>query len=233
MTRPIRTVVARPRRLARLLVPLLLALPALGVGGCANDEAQRLAYFEQENVDLRNRATQLQSRLDEAEAELDDAEAELRAARQEAEVLRQERAAQPEPARTGFEGLAGVETSITGGGEVVVDIAGDVLFDSGRATLKGGAKRTLDQIAGVLRSQYSGRLVRIAGHTDTDPIRKSKWKTNERLSAERALAVEQYLAEQGVETERMYVAAYGSAYPRATKAESRRVEIIIMNERAG
>jgi outer membrane protein OmpA-like peptidoglycan-associated protein len=126
-----------------------------------------------------------------------------------------------------------VQTSVTGGGEVILDIAGDVLFDSGRAVLKGGAKRTLDQIASVLNSQYSGRLIRVAGHTDTDPIRKSKWKTNERLSAERALAVEEYLASRGVAKDRMYVAAYGSAFPRATKAESRRVEIIIMNERAG
>lgn len=213
----------------RGVAAIALGALAFTLGGCSNDDAQRLSLLEQENIDLRARAAQLQSRLNAAEEELTDAERRARELAAEAEAARQEPAP---PADTGFEGLSGVSSSVTGGGEVILDIAGDVLFDSGQVALKASAKRTLDSIASTLNSRYSGRLIRIAGHTDTDPIRKSKWKTNERLSAERGLAVEEYLASKGVSSSRMYVAAYGSAHPKSTKAQSRRVEIIIMNEPA-
>ena len=77
--------------------------------------------------------------------------------------------------------------------------------------------------------RYSNRLIRISGHSDSDPIKKSQWKTNERLSAERALTVEEYLANKGVSNDSMYVAAFGSSRPLETKKSSRRVEIVVLN----
>ena len=128
---------------------------------------------------------------------------------------------------TGFEGIDGTSIS-SRGADVVVGVAGDVLFDSGKTTLKGSSKSTLDRIANVLDSQYAGRTIRIEGHTDSDPIRKSAWKTNERLSAERAMSVEAYLVSKGIDNNRVYSAALGSSHPRGSKAQSRRVEIVII-----
>jgi chemotaxis protein MotB len=128
---------------------------------------------------------------------------------------------------TGFEGIDGVGVSRSGG-EIVVGIAGDVLFASGSADLRPEAKRSLDKVASVLKSRYNGQIVRVEGYTDTDPIRKSKWKSNEHLSAERALAVENYLVSKGVPNERIYSAAFGPAGQKSTKAQSRRVEIVIL-----
>lgn len=113
-------------------------------------------------------------------------------------------------------------------GEIVVEVAGDVLFSSGKVSLKNDSKRALDQIAQNILRNYPNAQIRIAGHTDSDPIRKSGWKTNERLGAERALAVEEYLASRGVSKDLMYVASFGPAKAKSSKAESRRVEIVIL-----
>jgi len=63
---------------------------------------------------------------------------------------------------------------------------------------------------------------------DTDPIRKSNWKTNERLAAERALSVEEYFSTRGIDKDRMHIASYGPARPKGSKKDSRRVEIVIL-----
>ncbi|MBZ0171224.1 MAG: OmpA family protein, partial [Phycisphaerales bacterium] len=70
--------------------------------------------------------------------------------------------------------------------------------------------------------------IRIEGYTDTDPIRKSKWASNEHLSFERANAVEKYLISRGVDTKRMYAAAFGPDRPKGSKQDSRRVEIVVL-----
>ena len=109
-----------------------------------------------------------------------------------------------------------------------MDIAGDVLFDSGSVTLKASAKKSLDSVAGVLNSTYGSHNIRVEGYTDTDPITKSGWKPNERLSAERAMAVEAYLVSKGVSNGRVYSAAFGPANAKNSKKDSRRVEIVIL-----
>jgi len=221
----------RPQAVARLLVIPVLAL-GLALGGCANKAKQRAALLEEENVELRMLADQLEDALADAENGRAMSESELRALRAEKQRLEAELARKPDVRTvTGFEGLPGVSTS-TRGGEIVVDVAGDVLFDSGKATLRSDSKKTLNQIANVLNSSYGGKMIRIAGHTDSDPIRKSGWKTNERLSSERALAVEEYLASQGVSKDRMYAAAFGPSMPKGSKKQSRRVEIIILSANA-
>lgn len=128
---------------------------------------------------------------------------------------------------TAFSGIEGTET-FRRGDAVVVSVAGDVLFAPGQATLKNASKQTLDRIASVISGSYGVNLVRIEGYTDSDPIRKSKWKSNEHLSAERAITVEQYLVSRGVNNDRAYSAAFGPSNPRSTKQQSRRVEIVVL-----
>ena len=148
---------------------------------------------------------------------------ELDQARRDAEELANRATAEATP----FDTIEGVRVS-RHASDIIVEVAGDVLFDSGQTTLKSSSKSTLDQVARVITSTYGSNMIRVAGHTDNDPIKKSPWKTNERLSSERALAVEEYLSQKGVGKERIEVVAYGSAIPRGTKRESRRVEIIVL-----
>jgi len=203
------------------------AMPAALLGGCASQD-DRLVALENENLELRQQNRNLDESLREAQTQRALLEGEVRALEAENDRMRLEASARPaDSGPTGFEDIAGVTAANVGGG-VLLDVEGDVLFASGSTTLRSSAKQTLDRIAQVLRSQYGGATIRIAGHTDSDPIRKSKWKTNERLSAERALAVEEYLAEKGLSKDAMYVAAFGPAEPKGSKAQSRRVEIFVL-----
>jgi flagellar motor protein MotB len=112
-------------------------------------------------------------------------------------------------------------------GDLVATLAGNVLFDSGKTTVKDSAKKQLDRIAREIRSQHRGAAIRIEGHTDSDPIKRSKWSSNEALSQARADAVKSYLAKAGVPTSKMESIGYGSSQPKGSKAASRRVEIVI------
>lgn len=208
------------RTRTRVCLTALALLPLLAIG-CSNEKVA-MEQLQRENEELRDREAQLQ-------AALNDCEDRNLASEDERARLEAMLASSPQrtPTSTGFEGISGANTSLRGS-DIVVDVAGDVLFASGSVSLKGDSQRTLDQIASVIQRQYSGNEIQIAGHTDSDPIRKSQWKSNERLSAERALAVEDYLASKGVSKDQMHISGYGPAKPRGSKKDSRRVEIIIM-----
>lgn len=107
-------------------------------------------------------------------------------------------------------------------------IAGDVLFDSGQATLKSTAKKELDSVASRLKSRHSGADIRVEGYTDSDPIKKSKWGSNEALSEARADAVRKYLVSKGVSSGRITAVGMGASKPKGTKKDSRRVEIVVV-----
>ena len=114
------------------------------------------------------------------------------------------------------------------GGTVSVELASDVLFDSGKAIVKSSAKSKLNSIVGTIKQKYSGKEINVIGHTDTDPIRKSKWKDNWELSCERALAVTRYLISQGIPAKQLAASGRSQYHPiGATKAQNRRVEIVV------
>jgi chemotaxis protein MotB len=126
-----------------------------------------------------------------------------------------------------FAGIENVE-AVAGQGKVTVRIPGDVLFAPGQAALKQTSMKTLTRIADVLKVRYPDALVRVEGYTDTDPIQHSGWADNLDLSLQRAASVYRYLHGSGVSVNRMYAAGFGEQNPRATKALSRRVEIVVI-----
>lgn len=211
----------RTRWIMRWAWAVMGATAALA-GGCAGNKADLDAVLR-ENQELRDRLAAEQQARQEAETRAASLEQENRDYAAHLERERNRGTASGDR----FQNIPGV-TESRRGAEVVVSIAGDVLFDSGQATLKPSAKRTLDRIASVIKSQYPGHTIRVEGYTDTDPIRKSPWKTNERLSGERAMAVQQYLISRGIPRERIYFAGFGDTRPRQTKQASRRVEIVIL-----
>ncbi len=128
----------------------------------------------------------------------------------------------------------GVELTDTG-----VSIAGSVLFDPGKYTIKPQGRKILKQVAAIMKNRKE--VLRIDGHTDSDPIRVSrKWgiRSNRHLSAMRALAVIETLKKYGMDPRRMILAAYGEYWPvadnstAAGKRKNRRVEIVVLPPRA-
>ncbi|MHC4446531.1 MAG: OmpA/MotB family protein [Planctomycetota bacterium] len=188
--------------------------------GCTTLQDE-VALLRQENEALRSELSQANTALGTAHEESRQRGLLLADLRQEMDGMKQA------PGLTGFEGIEGV-TGKVGVGEVTAMIESDILFDSGKATLKKGAKQTLGAVASVLNTSYAGKEIRIAGHTDTDPIRKSGHASNHHLGFERAFAVRQHLVSNGVTESRMYLASYGPDQPRTTKAASRRVEIVVL-----
>jgi chemotaxis protein MotB len=118
-------------------------------------------------------------------------------------------------------------------GTITVTLDNAILFDSGKAVLKRATSTELDHIHSVLRSKYSSKQVDVVGHTDTDPIKKSKWKDNWELSAQRALSVVRYLVKKGISEEKIQATGRGQSQPIASnssssgKARNRRVEIVV------
>jgi chemotaxis protein MotB len=118
-------------------------------------------------------------------------------------------------------------------GTITVTLPETILFDSGKAALKSGAKGDLDHICSVLNEKYSGRRIDVIGHTDTDPIKKSNWKDNWELSAERSLTVVRFLNSNGIPDSKLRAIGCGPGRPIAPntsasgKARNRRVEIVV------
>ena len=161
----------------RITVACIGAVAAL-MGGCAGGNAEYDAAID-ENTALRARIATLQTALDECDTNRAAAEAENAQLAQGLDALRGGGGGS-----TGFENISGATVTRGAGGAIVVAVAGDVLFDSGRAELKSTARQSLDRIAQVISSQYSGQTIRVEGYTDSDPIRRSAWRSNEHLSAE-------------------------------------------------
>ncbi len=118
-------------------------------------------------------------------------------------------------------------------GTITVTLSDAILFDSGKVNLKSASSKELDHIYSVIKSKYGGKDIEVIGHTDTDPIKKSKWQDNWELSAERALTVARYLIQKGMAEEKVKAAGCGPARPvgpnnsAAGKAKNRRVEIVV------
>ena len=213
---------AAMRRFTCLAAVLIAA--AMVLGGCEADTMKKEnALLMEENENLRNELSQRNMALDEANMDSRDKEIQL------AQLRRDLSDANSRPAAnsTAFDGIPGV-TGSYGAGEITATVESDVLFDPGKDTLKASAKRSLDAVASVLNGSYAGKTIRVSGHTDTDPIKKSGHESNYHLAFKRAYVVREYLASRGVPVARMYLASYGPDRPAGSKNQSRRVEVTVI-----
>lgn len=125
-----------------------------------------------------------------------------------------------------------LETRETARG-LVVNVS-DVLFDTGSANLKPGAREKLARIAGVLLA-HGSLNVAIEGHTDSVGAEG----LNQRLSEERANAVRDYLVRQGIAQGAVGTSGFGESQPVASNStaagrqQNRRVELIVTGEAIG
>lgn len=110
----------------------------------------------------------------------------------------------------------------------------DVLFDTGKYTLKPDAKIALAKVAGILQA-YPGLKLQIEGYTDS--VGGDDY--NQKLSENRAGAVRDFLVSQGVPMDNTSATGYGKSNPvadnstAAGKAKNRRVQLVVSGDAIG
>ena len=149
-------------------------------------------------------------------------------AKADADVAKQQALASQQRAGALEDQLAALQAKQTDRGMVLT--IGDVLFDTGKATLKPGAMKTIDDLAAFLQ-QHPERKVLIEGYTDST----GSEQTNLDLSQRRAGAVRDELTRRNVPFERVQVHGLGPRYPVAGNDSgsgrqlNRRVEVVFSN----
>jgi outer membrane protein OmpA-like peptidoglycan-associated protein len=110
----------------------------------------------------------------------------------------------------------------------------DVLFDTGKYSLKPGAREKLAKVAGILIA-YPTLNIAVGGYTDNvggDDM-------NQTLSENRAGAVRDYLVQQGVGTNSVSAKGFGNTLPVASndnsagRQDNRRVELVVSGDVIG
>ena len=110
----------------------------------------------------------------------------------------------------------------------------DVIFDTGRYSLKPGAREKLAKVAGILIA-YPSLNIAVGGYTDNvggDDM-------NQKLSENRAGSVRDYLVQQGVVASTVSATGFGNSSPVASndnsagRQENRRVELVVSGDAIG
>lgn len=114
-------------------------------------------------------------------------------------------------------------------GFLIIALAGDILFDTGKAKLKDEASGVLGELANILKSMPD-RAFQVAGHTDDQGDEEKNWS----LSMERALTVVRFLIKAGVSGKTVSAGGYAFYQPSVDnttpegRAKNRRVEFLLM-----
>ncbi len=117
-------------------------------------------------------------------------------------------------------------------GRMVLQLANDVLFDSGKTELKAAGQQALRELAVILRT-LEGRQLQIAGHTDNVAIQTARFPSNWELSTARAVTVARFLISETIDPKTLSAAGYGEFDPIATndhpdgRGRNRRIEITL------
>jgi outer membrane protein OmpA-like peptidoglycan-associated protein len=242
---------------ARAVVPQVEASPRAGIAASyvsearkSLDRANRLvdsggrvgdiefeAMVASRNAQIANEkilTAQAQEEIEKGTAErqavlIEAREAEARRRTQQAQNAQEQAELAEHRASTLEQELSDLRAKKTDRGMVLT--LGDVLFDTGMATLKPGAYTTIDRLATVLK-QAPDRKVTIEGHTDS--VGSDDY--NRQLSERRAAAVQTALLERGVGSNQITATGKGETFPVASndnaggRQQNRRVEMVFTDD---
>lgn len=206
---------------------------------------------EQARLEAQQQAQQAAQEKAQAEQQLEQAQAARQQAEQQQQALSQQaeqarlQAQQAEQARLQTEQQAEqqrqrlltqlnqvLQTKDTAKG-LIVNVS-DVLFDTGKATLKPGAKVRLAKVAGIILA-YPDLRLEVDGYTDSTGTHE----INQGLSERRANAVRDFLVSQGVSSNNVGASGFAEADPIASNSTAtgrqlnRRVELVVSGSAIG
>ncbi len=224
---------------------LVVALGALlQTAGCRTS-TDRMRVLEAEKADAERRNQELKQKEAEMRAQMVKAEGDAESNRAKADALTaQLELAKSRDAAGGAKiDVVGLKRSLDGtgvtvlereGGDATLVIASDITFNAGQADLNRKAQETLGKVVRTLKETKGLGRIRVEGHTDSDPIKKSGFKSNEELSLARATSVQNFLVSQGIDETLVEIEGFGDDQPAASndtpagKAKNRRVEIVLV-----
>jgi OmpA-OmpF porin, OOP family len=190
------------------------------------EKVNQLAYLAMRHAQAGEaRVSEARARQEVARAQQDRDNILMQAREREAQNAKTQTAAVQGELADAQKELADLKAKQTDRGMVLT--LGDVLFDTGRATLKPGADRDMDRLAQALRDNQNTRVI-IEGHTDS--VGGDDY--NQVLSERRAEAVGSALRSRGVPADRFEIKGLGKAFPvasngtQAGRQQNRRVEIV-------
>lgn len=202
------------RALRPVWIAAVIAIFAVFASGCGYSEDQwqaQLAKYNQLKASDDAKLEEAQKKIDDLTEQLKNMGIEVTstkaslADRQKALEEYQARARQLELIKERFEKLKHKLDELTKLGlavnirhnRMVISLPGDVLFDSGRETLKKDGKDILLKVAGIIKAdpQLISRDYQVAGHTDNKPFQRGPFKDNWGLSLMRAREVLVFLVD--------------------------------------
>ena len=240
---------------------------AISMAGCASDdwqakyeEQQRLNLdLASQNDDLKTSRAEQAAKTEQMANQVRTLDMEAQKAREAAEAAARQNESmrgQPGPAtaqpNSGFDskaindiadqlkrelGKQAPEVAVTKDGNIEITLASDVTFGSGSAELSDSGKKSLRGLSGLLKGKFAPYQVRVEGHTDSTPLKKTqpKYGDNFGLGSARSLAVVRFMeGELGIEPTRLMSASRGQHDPVADdksdsgRRKNRRVEIVVV-----
>ncbi len=203
------------------------------------------AYAEQER--LQAQKAQAERALAEEQLATEEATQRALAYAEQLERMKSQPAQLPEtPSRVVMEDVLerfrtrNIDASINVDGDFEIRIPADVTFRSGEADLTKAGKAAIRRIAPELTGEFAEYDIRVEGHTDNEPLvrTRKKWGDNRGLGSARANAVTRYLeSEFRIASARIKSQSLGSTAPlapntsKANKAKNRRVAIVVVMPR--
>ena len=200
-----------------------------------NQHERELAEQSAQQSQLQAQQAQLQAQqaaAQKAEADARAAQAQLEAAR--AQQAQKQAVDQTEQMRERLKAQLNevLNTRETARG-LIVNMS-DVLFDTGKYTLKPEAREKLAKVSGILLA-YPGLAMQVEGYTDN--VGSDEY--NQKLSEQRAQAVGDYLVSQGVQQGNITATGFGKGQPVADnstaegRSQNRRVQLVVSGNSIG
>ena len=253
--------------MSRRWIGVLGMLAAMSLAGCASDWQERYEQSQRENLDLVQQMEQVRSSQAEAAAKAESATGQIDALKREQEKLIQERneaarvaenwkaeaekrptttptAVAPNPTDDVSSKVAAIKrdnpnsiVTVTPDGNIEITLPSDVTFASGSDSITDGAKKSLRGLSSKLNGDFGPYMIRVEGHTDAEPLKRTvgKYTDNLGLGAARANSVTRFMRdEMQIDAKRLMSASRGEQEPVADnkslagRAKNRRVEIVVV-----